>query len=201
MLTTTQNTRARTHRTYHMLCSRRISCKYDISSCALRAGAARCAALMRCMQLKPVMCHRRRREAVQAKAAQLLTQWLALPTTETLLRLIFSNARRSPPISRDVALERNAGGPLIAADRTRSRERSGARSGRGGRAASRRDAHGRALGELDQEVALRRRRRARAEHGGRRGSYDDVPAATHLRRDVTGGDSPDLIHAQKGARC
>lgn len=47
---------------------------------------------------------------MQAKAAQLLTQWLALPTTETLLRLIFSDARRSPPISRDVALERNAGG-------------------------------------------------------------------------------------------
>ena len=64
-------------------------------------------------------------------------------------------------------------------------QRAGARSGRRGRAASQIDAHGRALGELDQEVALRRRRRARAEHGGRRGSYDDVP---HLRRDVTGGD-------------
>ena len=60
---------ARAHWTCHMICSRRISCKYDISSCALRAGAARCAALMHCMQLKPVMCHRRRREAAQAKAA------------------------------------------------------------------------------------------------------------------------------------
>ena len=41
-------------------------------------------------------------DAAQAKAAQLLTQWLSLPTTETLMRLLFSSARRSLPISRDV---------------------------------------------------------------------------------------------------
>ena len=45
-------------------------------------------------------------EEGQAKAAQLLMQWLALPTTETLLSLILSNVRRSLPISRDIALER-----------------------------------------------------------------------------------------------
>ncbi len=49
-------------------------------------------------------------DAAQAKAAQLLTQWLSLPTTETLMRLLFSNARRALPISRDVATERSANG-------------------------------------------------------------------------------------------
>ena len=46
-------------------------------------------------------------DAAQAKAAQLLMQWLALPTTETLLQLILSNARRSLPITRDLAMERS----------------------------------------------------------------------------------------------
>ena len=42
--------------------------------------------------------------ADEAKTAQLLMQWLALPTTDTLLGLLLSNARRSLPISRDALL-------------------------------------------------------------------------------------------------
>ena len=38
----------------------------------------------------------------QAKAAQLLMQWLSLPTTGTLLQLVFSQARRELPITRDL---------------------------------------------------------------------------------------------------
>ena len=45
-------------------------------------------------------------DAGQAKVAQLLIQWLALPTTETLLSLIQSNVRRSLPIARDIVFER-----------------------------------------------------------------------------------------------
>ena len=43
--------------------------------------------------------------AAHAKTAQLLAQWLSLPTTEAMLRLVFSSARRSLPISR-LAVER-----------------------------------------------------------------------------------------------
>lgn len=43
--------------------------------------------------------------AAQAKTAQLLMQWLALPTTDTLLSLIFSKARRALPLSRDLLEE------------------------------------------------------------------------------------------------
>ena len=47
------------------------------------------------------------REAAPAKATQLLMQWLALPTSETMLQLVLSNARRGLPIARDLAIERS----------------------------------------------------------------------------------------------
>ena len=43
--------------------------------------------------------------AAAAKTAQLLMQWLALPTAEAMLRLTFSNARRVLPISRELIVE------------------------------------------------------------------------------------------------
>ena len=73
----------------------------------------------------------------------------------------------------------------------RSRERAGAHSGRRGRAARQRDAHGRGLGELDQEVALWRR--VRGQHAATR-------AARMVRATVTSRtrlDSPVLNSCSK----
>ena len=47
------------------------------------------------------------------KAGQLLGQWLSLPTTESLFRLVLSNARREVPLDRAMLLDRklNGNGP------------------------------------------------------------------------------------------
>ena len=46
--------------------------------------------------------------AAHAKTAQLLMHWVSLPTTETLLHLVFSRARRALPLSRDLLEDRRA---------------------------------------------------------------------------------------------
>jgi len=62
--------------------------------------------------------------ACEAKVAQLLSQWLSLPITETLLHLILSSARRSLPISREIATQWSVNGQStmpVAPANTRSR--------------------------------------------------------------------------------
>lgn len=50
-------------------------------------------------------------DAASFKGVQLLTQWLALPTTETMVHLMFSNARRAMPAS----LQHTASAPNLSA--------------------------------------------------------------------------------------
>ena len=49
-------------------------------------------------------------QQVQAKTAQLLMQWLALPATDSLVKMLYSQARRALPISRDLLEDALPGG-------------------------------------------------------------------------------------------